>query len=442
MFLPIFLFELKYRLKRPATWIYFFLLFLMAFLLVTAAGGGFGTGVNISLGGDGQAVKINSPFSVNITVAILSVFGVIIASSLMGNPVYRDFEYRTHPLFYTTPISKLGYLGGRFLGSYFIAVLVFSGIGFGAGLASAMPWVEADRFLAATPVGTYVQPYLVIVLPNLLFTGAIFFTVATLTRNILSTYIGAVVLLVAYLVASAYLEDLKNEHLAAALDAFGLGALSLTTRYWTAVEKNTLLLPLSSFVLLNRAVWLGIGFGLLAFCYARFRFSALASEKVSKKARRASAAATAETGDAVGRPGLPGGLQLPRVTQVFSGGMSLSQWWSLTKLEFRGIVRSRYFAAIAGAGVIFLLATSSQVGKTFDTPTYPVTSEVINLTLGSFFLFLLAIIIFYSGELVWRERQAGVAQIADAVPVPSWVPFLSKLAALWLVQVEIGRAHV
>ncbi|WP_022824392.1 ABC transporter permease/M1 family aminopeptidase [Hymenobacter norwichensis] len=433
MFLAIFLFELKYRLKRPATWIYFIILFLMAFLLVTAAGGGFGAGVNVSIGGDGQAVKINAPFSVTITVAVLSVFGVIIASSLMGNPVYRDFEYRTHPLFYTTPISKIGYLGGRFVGSYLIAVLVFSGIGVGAGLASVMPWLEHDRFLASTPLGTYVWPYLMMVLPNLLFTGAIFFTMATLTRNILSTYIGAVLLLVAYLVSTAYLEDLKNEHLVASLDAFGLSALNFTTRYWTAAEKNSQLLPLSSYLLLNRAVWLSVGLGLLAYCYTRFRFSALASEKVSRKARRELAAeAQAEAGVA-----RPLGLQLPRVTQVFSGGMSLRQWWSLTQLEFRGIVRSRYFAAIAGAGVIFLLANASQVGKTFDTPTFPVTSEVVQLTLGSFFLFQLAIIIFYSGELVWRERQAGVAQIADAVPVPSWVPFLSKLMALWLVQVVL-----
>ncbi|WP_210520768.1 ABC transporter permease/M1 family aminopeptidase [Hymenobacter terricola] len=435
MFLPILLFELKYRLKRPATWIYFLLLLLMGFLLVTAAGGGFGTGINISIGGDGQTVKINSPFSLNIITTILSVFGVIIASSLMGNPVYRDFEYRTHPLFYTTPISKWGYLGGRFLGSYLIAVLVFSGIGVGAALAGVMPWVAADRFLASAPAGSYVWPYVVLVLPNLFFSGAIFFVMATLTRNILSTYIGAVLLLVAYLIASAYLQDLKNEHLVAALDAFGIAAIEFTTRYWTAAEKNRLLLPLSSYVLLNRAVWLGLGVGLLAFCYARFRFSAFASEKVSKKTRRASAeAALAEVEPG---PAQPGGLRLPRVTQVFSGGMSRRQWWSLTRLEFRGIVRSRYFAAIAGSGVIFLLANSSQVGKVFDTPTYPVTSEILDWTTGSFFLFFLAIIIFYSGELVWRERQAGVAQITDAVPVPSWVPFLSKLTALWLVQVVL-----
>jgi hypothetical protein len=436
MFLPILLFELKYRLKRPATWIYFFLLFLMSFLLVTAAGGGFGTGVNISLGGDGQTVKINAPYSLNIITAVLSVFGVIIASSLMGNPVYRDFEYRTHSLFYTTPISKLGYLGGRFFGSYLISVLVFSGIGLGAAVAGVMPWVEADRFLASAPLGTYVWPYVVLVLPNLLFAGALFFTGATLTRNILSTYIGSVLLLVIYLISTAYLSDLKNEHLVAALDAFGLSAIDFTTRYWTPAEKNHLLLPLSSYVLLNRAVWLAVGLGLLGLCYARFRFSAFASEKPDKKTRRAAQVADSELIEGLA-PAQPGGLRLPRVAQVFSGSMSLRQWWSLAKLEFRGIVRSRYFIAIAGAGVILLLATSSQVGKTFDTVTYPVTYEVVEAITGSFFFFFLAIIIFYSGELVWRERQAGVAQIADAVPVPSWVPFLSKLAALGMVQVVL-----
>ncbi|TPG72462.1 M1 family aminopeptidase [Hymenobacter nivis] len=432
MFLPIFLFELKYRLKRPATWIYFVLLFLMAFLLVTAAGGGFGTGVNISIGGDGQTVKINAPFSLTIVTAVLSVFGVIIASSLMGNPVYRDFEYRTHALFYTTAISKFGYLAGRFLGSYLIAVLVFSGIGLGAAAAGVMPWVEADRFLASAPAGTYAWPYLVLVLPNLFFSGAIFFTGATLSRNILSTYIGSVLLLVVYLIASSYLQDLKNEHLVAALDAFGLSAIDLTTRYWTSADKNTLVLPLSSYVLLNRGVWLAAGLVLLGLCYARFRFSAFTSERVAKKTR---AAAGAPGGPVASGEGLR--LALPRVAQVFSGAMSLRQWWSLTRLEFWGIVRSRYFVAIAGSGVILLLATAAQVGKTFDTATYPVTYEVISAISGSFFFFFLAIIIFYSGELVWRERQAGVAQITDAVPVPSWVPFLSKLAALSLVQVVL-----
>jgi ABC-2 type transport system permease protein len=433
MFLPIFLFELKYRLRRPATWIYFLVLALLAGLLVALAGGAFGSGIKISLGGDGQTVKINSPFSLSLVISTLSVFGIIIASSLMGNPVYRDFETRSHSLFYTKPISKWGYLGGRFLGSYVVAALVFSGILVGAAVASVLPWVEADRFLKVAPAGSYIWPFVLLVLPNLLFCGAIFFTMATLTRNILSTYIGAIVLLVVYLISSDYTSDLKNEYLASALDAFGLGAQFITTKYWTAADKNTRLLPLNGYVLLNRAVWLAIGLVLLAFCYVRFRFSALASERAPKKRRAVPADIAAEHG--VGATA--GSLHLPRVAQSFSGAMRVRQWWSLSKLEFRGIVRNRYFIAIVLAGVLFLFSVASQAGKTFDTPTYPVTDVVLSLATGTFTLFFWAIIIFYSGELVWRERDAGVAQIADAAPVPSWVPFLSKLAALGLVQVVL-----
>ena len=254
---------------------------------------------------------------------------------------------------------------------------------------------------------------------------------ATLTRTVLSIYIGSVVLLLGYLIAASFIRDLDNQLLAAGLDAFGSSAVRYTTRYWTAAEKNSLLLPLSSYLLLNRAVWLGFGLGLLAFCYARFRFSVFASDKAPTKARRVEAALDLPAAVA----GMGGRLRLPRVAQVFSRRLSLRQWWSLTKLEFWGIVRSVYFAAIVGAGVVFMLVVGWQVGKMYDTSTYPVTNEMVSVVSGNFSLFILIIITFYAGDLVWRERDAGVDQITDALPVPNWLPFLSKLAALGLVQV-------
>ena len=432
MFLPIFLFELKYRLRRPATWIYFVLLALMAGLFTGAAGGAFGAGVNVSLGGDGGRVHINSPQSIAGLLAILSAFGLLITSAIMGNPVYRDFEHRTHALFYTTPISKWGYLGGRFWGSFVICLLVFSGLVLGAWLGALAPGVEADK-VGVFRASYYFWPFLLMVVPNVLFTGAIFFTLATLTRNVLSIYIGSVLLLMVYLVAQALIGDLDNKLLASGLDAFGMSAMRFTTRYWTPAEKNTLLLPLSEYILLNRAAWLALGLGLLAFCYARFRFSAFASDKAPSKAKKAAAALDVPTAVA----GMGGRLVLPRVAQLFTGGMHLRQWVSLTKLEFRSIVRSMYFAAIVGAGIIFVLVVGWQAGKTYDTETYPVTNLMVGVLSGSFALFMLIIITYYSGELVWRERDAGVAQITDSLPVPNWVPFLSKVAALGLVQVVL-----
>ncbi|MBF9237038.1 hypothetical protein I2I05_06480 [Hymenobacter sp. BT683] len=431
MFLPIFLFELKYRLRRPATWIYFGILLIMGALVTAAAGGIFGSGVNVSLSADGGHVKVNSPHSISGAIAVLSYFGLLITSAIMGNPVYRDFEHRTHSLFFTTPITKAGYLGGRFLGSFVICVLVFTGIALGVALGGVLPGVDATKF-GPYHLSYYVWPYLLFVIPNVLFTGAVFFTLATLTRNILSTYIGSVLLLVAYLISQSFLRDLDNITLAAMLDAFGSGAIYYTTRYWTAAEKNTLLMPLSQYILLNRALWLGVAVALLAFCYARFQFSAFASDKAPSKKTRAAAALAEQVAAPMG-----GRLVLPRVTQFFTNEMNLRQFWSLTKLEFRGIVRSVYFVAIVGAGVLFLFVTGWQVGKVYDTTTYPVTNEMVALLSGTFSLFILIIITYYAGELVWRERDAGVAQITDSLPVPNWVPFLSKLTALGLVQVVL-----
>src|SRR4030095_6834106 len=50
---------------------------------------------------------------------------------------------------------------------------------------------------------------------------------------------------------------------------------------------------------------------------------------------------------------------------------------------------------------------------------------------------MLVIITFYAGELAWREREHRLDQIHDALPIPTWLPFLGKLIALMLVPVVL-----
>ncbi len=45
------------------------------------------------------------------------------------------------------------------------------------------------------------------------------------------------------------------------------------------------------------------------------------------------------------------------------------------------------------------------------------------------------LIVFFAGELVWRERDAGLGEITDAMPGSEWVPFLGKFLGLGLVLV-------
>ncbi len=42
------------------------------------------------------------------------------------------------------------------------------------------------------------------------------------------------------------------------------------------------------------------------------------------------------------------------------------------------------------------------------------------------------LIVFYAGQLVWRERDAGLSEIADATPAPEWALFLGKFLGLSL----------
>jgi ABC-2 type transport system permease protein len=49
--------------------------------------------------------------------------------------------------------------------------------------------------------------------------------------------------------------------------------------------------------------------------------------------------------------------------------------------------------------------------------------------------FIPLLIVFYAGELVWRERDAGLSEIVDTTPVPEWVLFLGKFLGLSLVLV-------
>ena len=48
-------------------------------------------------------------------------------------------------------------------------------------------------------------------------------------------------------------------------------------------------------------------------------------------------------------------------------------------------------------------------------------------------LFMLIIITFYSGQIIWKERELRSDQIMDSLPVPNWIPMISKLVALMIL---------
>lgn len=413
--LPVFLFELRYRLRQPATYLFFGLLFLLAFGFIASD-------VVQIIGGDAQ-VKRNAPVVITGMVIVLTIFGTLISSALVGTSVLRDFEYRSHELFFTTRVTKWSYLGGRFLGSFLIALLVFSGMLFGLWIGTLMPWQDQAK-IAPFHFASYVQPFLLFVVPNLLFLCAIFFVLGALTRNLMAIYSFGIVVLVGYLIAQSLTRGLDSHLLASLLDPFGSTPVGLTTRYWTPAEKNSLLLPLSGFLLWNRLLWAAIGIAVFVGGGMAFRFSAppLTLRRVGKRG--------GADREAQARADLPAATALPQSHQRFDRAARGTQFLSLVGFQFRGMVKSVAFALIALMGVINFVTNANFIDKMFDTPIYPVT-RVMAETIGtSFSLYFLILLTVYAGELVWKERALKADGIHDALPIPTALVYGSKLVAL------------
>src|SRR6185295_2362 len=112
------------------------------------------------------------------------------------------------------------YLGGRFLGALGVTLLVFSSLGLGAFFATKLPGMDQTR-LGPNRLAAYLLPYLVVLLPNAILIGGVFFNLAAMTRKMLPVYIGSVLLLIGWLISTQLMRDMDNKTVAALIDPFG-----------------------------------------------------------------------------------------------------------------------------------------------------------------------------------------------------------------------------
>ena len=416
-------FEARYQLRRVSAWVYFFCFAAIAFFMTAAAAGAW---PEMDMGS--PILRANSPLRIASTLLGLAVLGVPITAAIAGNAVYRDFQTGIFPLFFTTPIRKAAYLGGRWLGAVAANFVVFLGAPLGIWLATVSPWPEAGR-IAPFSAASYLLPLAVLILPNLLFTAAVFLTLAAVTRRMLPNYVGGMVLLLGWALARVFIDVLDRDWAVWMLDPFGSAAVQRITRYWTVVDQNVAPLPLPPMLLANRALWLGLGAAVFAAGAAAFRFQHAAPE--ARRRRPAD-----EPGPALARPA----VEVPRVRREFGLGMHLRQLAGETRRAIREVVANPWFPAILGICLAFVMISATQVGSLFGTTTYPVTYQVLEMLTGTFALFVVIVVTFYSGELVWNERELRAAGIHDSLPVPTWVPLAAKIAALFAVVVAMMAA--
>lgn len=407
----VFRYEFAYRVRSLSTWIYGVALLLIGFYIVHVAV----TGTN--------PVHVNSPQDVAEKTALLcGLFGILITAGLFSDAAIRDRAAGMDALLFTTRLRPAEYLRGRFLAALAINSILIFAIPIGLAVGTKMPYLTRDAFGPNT-FAAYLQPMLLFALPNVVLVGAILFTIAALTRNAIPVYLGAIAFFIGCLVAGGFWNDITNPLLSVLADPLGTNTLKGMTGYWTASERNTRLIGFPPALLWNRLFWLAIAAGLFAVLQRTFRFTQ--GKEPGRSQWR------------TGNPACPGQARLPvlpvpRLRGVFGPRTRMRQTLAVTRQSLAETFSGRAFPAAFLAAIGLVVLRGWNLNETiYDTVTWPVTHLVAQVVLSERAIFVLWLVIaLYAGELVWKDRETGAAQIADAAPVRTGVVLLGRFLAL------------
>lgn len=429
MFKEIFLFELKLWLKRPGVYIYFTIFFLISFLLGAAATGMFSEVVNDTNTFVNSSLVISEILTSFSSDYLMGLITILVCVALMAGCVQKDFQYNCFPFYFTKPFSKFSYLVGRFSASFLLTFLVSLGLIIGLYIAFAISPNENGQ-LTDNKVSNYFVPFLIFTVPNTFMVGSVFFSLVTWTRNMTSGYIGSLLFLVIAGIARSITSDIDNQTMAAIIDPFGQQALNFATEYWTPSDVNNKMVPFSGYILLNRAFWFLISAGLFSLTYWKFSFNQFLNP-VSIFSRKQKER-TSQPSKMIWSIG-----HLPKVTQVFDVKLNIAQILFLSKFETRKIIRSVFFYIIIVLCVLLTVLVNSYSGLLYGTVTWPLTYMQIDTAVGLFTFFLLILVTFYSGVVIWRERDCKVDELVGATPVSNFVLFISKFISLMALCLSV-----
>ena len=427
-FWEFFTFELKFRAKSISTYVYFLLWFTFEFLCIASESFG-------PIGNANGKVLLNGPYANTYNYIGASFFGVIVIAAIFGTSILRDFQRDTIQILFTKPISKVAYLGGRWAGSFVTTVFAFSGMLFGGVLGTFAPWADHTR-IAPNHLFWYLQPFFSVSIVQIFFLGSLFFLVAALSRKIFIVYLQGAALFILYFIGSnAVLANQTLERFWPALfDPIGFVYSDSIARYWTVVEKNSLVFAWSGVFLYNRLLWSAIG---LLSLLAVWKFFPISVEALTAKASSKRANLRREQEEAVRPRRSLVAVPLPRVQQIFGSGTSLAQFLSLTRIRVSNIVHEVPFWGILVLMIALACVNGHYAGHFAGENVWPVTYLMLQSVEGGASLFFYIVATLYGAELMWRERDTRFDGIHDALPMRETTDWLSKLTALCFVELVL-----
>ncbi|MFO0944129.1 MAG: ABC transporter permease subunit, partial [Pirellulales bacterium] len=422
MFSEFFKFELRYWLRG---WMVYIFVAIITFLFGMAAGSDF-----VRIGGSIGNTYRNAPYVVAMWYAATGVLTCFMAAAIYDSAASRDFSSKMSDILFSKPIHKWQYLLGRFSAASIIALLPTLGISLGIWTAKIANLGDTERWGPFDFAG-HLSAVLIFAIPNTLLFGSIVFAIATVTRNTLYSFLGLLGLLVVYGVAQSVLGELEYELLGALSDPFGAAAYDTATKYWTVEERNTRAIPLTLWLIENRLIWLSVTALIFFLAGRRFSFDVRTSVKKSKsKSKSIEQSAVQVTSPLVATESvLPLRTPQPRW---------LDQFRSTFISDTVSIVKSTtYIFILVFATLNITLGLFLGNQDFYGLYSFPVTYKMVEQITGSLFIFPVAIVTYFTGFLVWRDRDCRLHEIVGATPVANSVAATSRFFTMLAVIAPI-----
>ena len=108
-----------------------------------------------------------------------------------------------------------------------------------------------------------------------------------------------------------------------------------------------------------------------------------------------------------------------------------------SKFHFTSIIKETSFWAIVIAGVVIITVNSIRLGTVYNVDSLPKTYLIVEELQEMSLYFFIIILVFYSGELIWKERDEKVAMLFDVTLLSSFVDLAGKFVGLMMIFVVL-----
>ena len=379
----------------------------------------------------------NSEFYIQRNIGGFSlVLGLPIFTGLiMGDPVIRDFRLGVDPLIFSKPVGRASYLLGKFFGDFFVLVCCQSVFAITFCLLQLVPFTGMVKL--PIRVFPFFKHFFFVLVISHMALGSIYFLAGTLSRNAKVVF-GLMAGFYPIFMALSFAVHNLPTAFGVFFGLFGFHLSPVGGNYWdlSADFLNNLVISYSATAYVNRASTIMFTALFLFIVYLRFSSEerARASDNFTSLALVQAPDRVAYTAPSYVLADFPlaaapplARIALPKVTSTRGPTATRFKILAAVDVEFL-LLRAERGLIVLFPLAIFLSFLSVPFSQITTEVSYSVTSATN--TANMLLLFLAGVIVFYTGEVMHRDREVKIEPVIWSTPAPNSVLLLSK----WLVM--------